>query len=71
LQPLAGEPRSPVSPPSGCVFRTRCPWAIERCAREIPQLRRVAGSNVACHRAEDALHMCDANDQMTIHHTQA
>jgi oligopeptide transport system ATP-binding protein len=53
--PLEGEIPSPVSPPSGCVFRTRCPLAIERCAREVPQLRQVGDSQVACHRAEEVV----------------
>jgi oligopeptide transport system ATP-binding protein len=52
VQPLAGEPPSPVSPPSGCVFRTRCPYAAQRCADEVPALRRLDGSDVACHFAE-------------------
>ena len=51
--PLAGEIPSALLPPSGCVFRTRCPHAIERCAREVPQLRPVGDSQVACHRAEE------------------
>jgi hypothetical protein len=34
------------------VFRTRCPYAIERCAQEEPLLRRIGGSFVACHLAE-------------------
>jgi oligopeptide/dipeptide ABC transporter ATP-binding protein len=51
--PLEGEVPSPLFAPSGCVFRTRCPMAIERCAREIPQLRPVGDSQVACHRAEE------------------
>jgi oligopeptide transport system ATP-binding protein len=57
LRPLAlldAEMPSPLLTPSGCVFRTRCPLAIERCAREVPLLRQVAASLVACHRAEDA-----------------
>jgi peptide/nickel transport system ATP-binding protein len=49
---LAGELPSPVAPPSGCRFRTRCPRAEERCAAEEPQMRAVLGSDnhfVACH----------------------
>jgi peptide/nickel transport system ATP-binding protein len=47
---LAGEMPSAVSPPSGCVFHTRCPLATERCRAETPVLREVAPSHrVACH----------------------
>jgi len=45
-----GEPPSPISPPSGCRFRTRCPRADQRCSEEMPELRTVApGQFAACH----------------------
>jgi peptide/nickel transport system ATP-binding protein len=45
-----GEPPSPMSPPSGCRFRTRCPRADQRCIDEVPELRPVAPDQfVACH----------------------
>ena len=47
---LAGEPPSPINPPSGCRFRTRCPRAEARCAQEVPELRQIAPDHVvACH----------------------
>jgi peptide/nickel transport system ATP-binding protein len=47
---LKGELPSPIMPPSGCRFRTRCPRAQELCAQEEPQLRQVADDQfVACH----------------------
>jgi peptide/nickel transport system ATP-binding protein len=46
----AGEPPSPIAPPSGCRFRTRCPRADQRCASEVPELRAVGpGQYAACH----------------------
>ena len=45
-----GEPPSPISPPSGCRFRTRCPRADQQCSDDVPALRAVAaGQFVACH----------------------
>jgi oligopeptide/dipeptide ABC transporter ATP-binding protein len=47
---IRGEPPSPVHPPSGCRFRTRCPRAADRCAAEEPKMRELApGHEVACH----------------------
>lgn len=52
-KPLGGELPSPIDPPSGCVFRTRCPYAVERCTAEEPQLRLIDKNMVACHLAEE------------------
>ena len=51
---LPGDLPSPIDPPSGCRFRTRCRFAEERCRKEVPQLRPLGGSLVACHRAGEA-----------------
>jgi oligopeptide/dipeptide ABC transporter ATP-binding protein len=47
---LQGDVPSPVNPPSGCHFHTRCPYAIERCKVDVPALREVRpGQLVSCH----------------------
>ncbi len=47
---LQGDVPSPVKPPSGCHFHTRCPYAVARCKVESPPLREIApGHHVSCH----------------------
>lgn len=54
IQLLSGDLPSPINPPSGCVFRTRCPSATEACAQHIPQLENVTESHeAACVRLND------------------
>ena len=49
---LQGDVPSPISPPPGCAFHTRCPYAVARCREETPALRELApGHGVSCHLA--------------------
>lgn len=48
---LQGELPSPIDPPKGCRFHTRCPYATEECRTREPELREVDGRMVACHYA--------------------
>jgi oligopeptide/dipeptide ABC transporter ATP-binding protein len=52
---LKGDVPSPINPPAGCRFHTRCPYAFDRCATEEPKLHSVPGKNhqAACHLIED------------------
>jgi oligopeptide transport system ATP-binding protein len=55
-----GDVPSPMNPPDGCRFHTRCPFVIDRCRQEMPLLRATAAGHLtACHRVED---LPDADD---------
>ncbi|NUU78865.1 ABC transporter ATP-binding protein [Paenibacillus xylanilyticus] len=49
---LKGDIPSPVNPPAGCKFHTRCPWVADICKQQVPEYRNVGGNHfVACHLA--------------------
>ena len=53
-QPVAGEVPNPITPPPGCAFHPRCPFANDRCRNEAPTLHKMAsGVRVACHAVQE------------------
>jgi oligopeptide/dipeptide ABC transporter ATP-binding protein len=51
---LRGDVPSPINPPAGCRFHTRCPYAFDRCSKEEPPMQEVLpGHHVACHLRDD------------------
>jgi dipeptide transport system ATP-binding protein len=50
---LKGDLPSPLNPPAGCSFHTRCPYVIERCRVQVPALEALGKIRVACHRAAE------------------
>ena len=57
-EPLTGEVPSPITPPSGCYFHTRCPYAKDICKTDAPELRPVSHDNrqewlVSCHFTDE------------------
>ena len=66
---LQGDLPSPLHPPTGCVFHTRCPYATQECSTVVPEMKRVGvGHCVACHHvvAEDASFKKDALDPASL-----
>jgi oligopeptide/dipeptide ABC transporter ATP-binding protein len=63
---LAGDVPSPINPPSGCRFHTRCPYAFDRCSIEEPAMREVRiGHLVACH-LRDAMNVASASGNGSV-----
>ena len=67
LPAVKGDIPDPSSPPSGCHFHTRCPYAVEECRQRRPELRELRANSrhrVACHRA-DELHLAGFHPSRT------
>jgi len=61
-----GDVPSPINPPSGCRFRTRCFIAIDRCATEVPEFRLMGEDHyAACHRAEESSKLMGSGSVLT------
>jgi dipeptide transport system ATP-binding protein len=67
---LKGELPSPLDPPAGCVFSTRCPYATDECRGERPALRTLDERRIACHYAERFLDQGPAGRQAELHVSQ-
>ncbi|MFK8081496.1 MAG: oligopeptide/dipeptide ABC transporter ATP-binding protein [Granulosicoccus sp.] len=50
---VEGEIPNPINPPTGCTFHPRCPFANERCKREVPQLKAYGTGVASCHAVEE------------------
>ena len=63
---LKGDVPSPIDPPSGCRFHTRCPYAFDRCSEEEPQMQEILpGQFVACHLRDASPAAANAGNSTT------
>ena len=54
LDPIEGQPPDLINLPEGCAFRVRCPWAVDKCATDMPPLMQAGEDHLsACWRSED------------------